>query len=111
MLTSGSRTQPCRWLSGKPRSSSGEGSRGGSQGAARSLQATAAITPRLTEPGRAVVLYTQFGAIRIRLLERLAPRITGMVWALAAARNCTSAYRCAFYRCADGSYNHASHEF
>lgn len=75
---------------------------GGKSREQRTLQAAAAITPRLTEPGRAILLYTQFGVIRIMLLERLAPRVTGMVWALAATRNCTSAHSCAFYRCTGG---------
>ena len=52
--------------------------RAGLAAAARGLVA-AATTPRLTEPGRAVVLHTQFGQIRIRLLEQLAPRITALV--------------------------------
>lgn len=52
--------------------------RAGLAAAARGLVA-AATTPRLTEPGRAVLLHTQFGQIRIRLLEQLAPRITALV--------------------------------
>ncbi|PRW61257.1 peptidyl-prolyl cis- cyclophilin type [Chlorella sorokiniana] len=64
--------------------------------AARGL-AAAAITPTLTEPGRAVVLHTQFGQIRIRLLEQLAPQITALVWDLAAKRGCKGT-ACAFYR-------------
>ena len=47
----------------------------------------AATTPRITEPGRTVVIHTQFGQIRIRLLEQLAPRITALVrplWPLEA---------------------------
>lgn len=63
----------------------------------RRLQA-AAGQPYLEEPGRAVVLYTTFGPIRIRLLERLAPRVTALVWGLALARGCSNAYKCAFYR-------------
>ncbi|KAI7844862.1 hypothetical protein COHA_001515 [Chlorella ohadii] len=66
--------------------------------AARGLVAAAAITPTLTEPGRTVVLHTQFGQIRIRLLEQLAPRITALVWDLAVKRGCQGAYSCAFYR-------------
>ena len=50
------------------------------------------------ELGRAVVLHTQFGDIRVRLLERQAPTVTRLVWEMAAARNCTTAYNCAFYR-------------
>lgn len=45
-----------------------------------------------------MVLYTTFGPIRIRLLERLAPRVTALVWGLALARGCSNAYKCAFYR-------------
>jgi hypothetical protein len=43
-------------------------------------------------------MYTQFGEIRVQLLEKLAPRITSMVWELAAHRNCTTSHSCAFYR-------------
>ena len=50
----------------------------GMAAAARGLVA-AATTPRLTEPGRAVVLHTQVGQICIRPLEQLAPRITALV--------------------------------
>lgn len=60
----------------------------------------AAGQPYLEEPGRMVVLYTTFGPIRIRLLERLAPRVTALVWSLALTRGCSNAYKCAFYRCA-----------
>lgn len=51
--------------------------------------------PRLA---RAVVLFTQFGSIRIRLLEKAAPRITALVWNAAKSRNCSKASACAFYR-------------
>ena len=68
----------------------------------RQLQGHPLGHPQLTDPGRTVVLYTHFGGIRVKLLEKLAPRITALVWQLAEARNCTSAYNCAFYRCAVG---------
>ena len=45
--------------------------------------------------GRTVVLHTQFGPIKIKLLEQLAPKATALVWQLAQARGCKD---CAFYR-------------
>lgn len=45
--------------------------------------------------GRTVLLHTQFGPIRVKLLEELAPRTTALVWRLAEARGCRN---CAFYR-------------
>lgn len=78
--------------------SSGGGTASGSTAfVERRLQA-AAGQPYLEEPGRAVVLYTSFGPMRIRLLERLAPRVTALVWALALSRGCSNSYKCAFYR-------------
>lgn len=47
--------------------------------------------------GRTVVLHTQFGPIKVKLLEQLAPKTTSLVWQLAQARGCKD---CAFYRCA-----------
>lgn len=46
--------------------------------------------------GRTVVLYTQFGPIKVKLLEQLAPKTTALVWQLAQERGCKD---CAFYRC------------
>ncbi|PSC70864.1 peptidyl-prolyl cis-cyclophilin type [Micractinium conductrix] len=57
--------------------------------AASELQAAAA------ELGRTVVLFTQFGPIKVKLLEKLAPRATSLVWDLAEHRGCND---CAFYR-------------
>ena len=83
-------------------SSTHYGSTGGSSTARRLQQDSEAHPLRgphpLTEPGRAVLLFTQLGSIRIRLLERLAPRVTALVWDMAAARNCSDKYRCALYR-------------
>ena len=45
--------------------------------------------------GRTVVLHTQFGPIRVKLLEQLAPKTTALVWQLAQRRGCRD---CAFYR-------------
>lgn len=69
--------------------------------AARQLHAAAGSDgPLALDLGRAVVLHTQMGDIRIRLLERQAPRITQLVWDLAATRGCGAkqAYNCSFYR-------------
>ena len=62
--------------------------------AASELQAAAA------ELGRTVVLFTQFGPIKVKLLEKLAPRATSLVWDLAEHRGCND---CAFYRCVHAS--------
>ena len=45
--------------------------------------------------GRTVLLHTQFGPIKVKLLEKLAPRTTALVWELAQKRGCRI---CAFYR-------------
>jgi len=50
------------------------------------------------EPGRRIVFFTQFGPIKIKLLETTAPNITGMLWDLAVRRGCNTSYNCAFYR-------------
>ena len=51
--------------------------------------------------GRTILLHTQFGPIRVKLLEQLAPKTTALVWDLAQRRGCRN---CAFYRCAPGRY-------
>lgn len=48
-----------------------------------------------TAVGRTVLLHTQFGPIRVKMLEQLAPRTTALVWDLAQRRGCRD---CAFYR-------------
>ncbi|KAL4433836.1 hypothetical protein ABPG75_000277 [Micractinium tetrahymenae] len=79
-------------------SGGGSSSSGGSPAPCKRQLQSAAGQPYLEEPGRAVVLYTTFGPVRIRLLERLAPRVTALVWSLALVRGCSNAYKCAFYR-------------
>lgn len=86
---------------GPSATSGGDG--GGSGGTVRALlqaaaQGAAGNSSAAAELGRTVVLYTQFGGIRVRLLEKLAPRITALVWDLAAKRGCSNAYKCAWYR-------------
>ena len=74
-------------------SAGGGGDSGGGQlnaGGAGSADAAAAV-------GRTVLLHTQFGPIRVKLLEQLAPKTTALVWDLAQRRGCR---KCAFYRCA-----------
>ena len=51
--------------------------------------------------GRTILLHTQFGPIRVKLLEQLAPKTTALVWNLAQRRGCRN---CAFYRCAAWRY-------
>lgn len=56
---------------------------------------TAAQARAAETPGRTVLVHTQFGPIRVKLLEQLAPRTTALVWELAQRRGCRD---CAFYR-------------
>ena len=79
-------------------SGASSGSGGGLLRAPRQLRQARRGGVGLGQPPPVVVLYTQFGAIRVKLLEGVAPRITALVWQLAAARNCSTAYTCAFYR-------------
>jgi hypothetical protein len=65
--------------------------------ATTSGDAGADLAAAAAAPGRTVLLYTQFGPIKVKLLEELAPRTTAMVWDLAQKRGCRS---CAFYRSA-----------
>ncbi|KAI3426472.1 hypothetical protein D9Q98_008839 [Chlorella vulgaris] len=69
----------------------------GGDGAAGSQDAAAAadLTAVAGAVGRSVVLHTQFGPIKVKLLEQLAPRTTALVWDLAEKRGCRN---CAFYR-------------
>lgn len=68
---------------------------------AAALEAKAAALAKAAQvEGRTVVLHTQFGPIKVKLLEQLAPRTTALVWQLAQARGCKD---CAFYRCAPAS--------
>lgn len=73
----------------------------GGDGAAGSQDAAAAadLTAVAGAVGRSVVLHTQFGPIKVKLLEQLAPRTTALVWDLAEKRGCRN---CAFYRCVLG---------
>ena len=57
--------------------------------------AAAALAKAAEALGRTVVVHTQFGPIRVKLLEQLAPRTTALVWDLAQRRGCRD---CAFYR-------------
>ncbi|EFN56110.1 hypothetical protein CHLNCDRAFT_144708 [Chlorella variabilis] len=79
-------------------SGASSGSGGGLLRAPRQLRQARRGGVGLGQPPPVVVLYTQFGAIRVKLLEGVAPRITALVWHLAAARNCSTTYTCAFYR-------------
>lgn len=79
----------------------GDGGNAADDAAAATLAAEAVVAERgelrqaAEETGRTVVLYTQFGPMRVQLLEKLAPRTTALVWALAANKGCKD---CAFYR-------------
>ncbi len=72
----------------------GEGDAAADGGAARD-GVTAAVGDAATTTGRTVLLHTQFGPIRVKMLEQLAPRTTALVWDLAQRRGCKD---CAFYR-------------
>ncbi|PRW45096.1 peptidyl-prolyl cis- cyclophilin type [Chlorella sorokiniana] len=78
----------------------GQQAAGGAQqadeAAAAAKEAEAAALAKVASVvGRTVVLHTQFGPIKVKLLEQLAPKTTALVWQLAQARGCKD---CAFYR-------------
>lgn len=78
----------------------GQGSEDGSlfaaaEGAGGAGGGAAAGQQGAEKRGRTVLLHTQFGPIRVHLLEELAPRTTALVWDLAQRRGCND---CAFYR-------------
>lgn len=72
----------------------GDGSLNAAGGAAADRGA-AADGAAASNTGRIVLLHTQFGPIRVKMLEQLAPRSTALVWELAERRGCKD---CAFYR-------------
>ena len=63
-------------------SGASSGSGGGLLRAPRQLRQARRGGVGLGQPPPVVVLYTQFGAIRVKLLEGVAPRITALVWHL-----------------------------
>ncbi|KAL4448137.1 hypothetical protein ABPG75_005356 [Micractinium tetrahymenae] len=71
-----------------------EGGEAADSGAATDSGA-AADGDAATTTGRTVLLHTQFGPIRVKMLEQLAPHTTALVWDLAQRRGCND---CAFYR-------------
>lgn len=80
------------------RSAGDGGGAGAAQDSAAASQEAGAVddlSEAATQAGRIVTLHTQFGPIRVTLLETLAPLTTALVWELAQARGCRS---CSFYR-------------